>query len=190
MGPSSDARSRLSLGAAISLLCAGLLLSACGHPQEVLQSGTIGANAQVGDVLLRNVYVENPAQAGYPGGSNAIVRLTLVNRASRPDTLTDVTTDAAQRVEILADPDCDGTAETLSSLRLPARVDTSSPSNGPGPNDTGYGLRLVDLRTGLLQGGIVPILFTFQHAGSITIPTPIDARPGATTAPSRTCSDR
>jgi copper(I)-binding protein len=171
-----------------ALVCTGALLSGCGHSDEVVQSGGVGADGRVGDVLLRNLYVENPPQAGYPGGSDATARVTLINRAGRSDTLTGVTTDVAQRVEILARTDCDGTPQTLSSLELPARADSSGAPGGPGPNETGYTLRLVDLRTGILQGGSIPIEFTFRQAGSITLPAPVGTGRPATSGPSPTCT--
>ena len=181
------ARGRSRLLATVPVLCAGALLSACGHPQEVIQSGTVGSNAQVGDVLLRNVYVEDPPQESYPGGSDATVRLTLINQAGRPDTLTAVSTDVADHVEIVVG--CDGTPRTVSSLDLPARIDAASPPNRPGPNDAGYALRLVDLRTGILQGGSVPIEFTFRNAGSITLPTPVGTGRAGTSPPPPTCGN-
>jgi copper(I)-binding protein len=149
------------------------VLAGCGNPQQVIQSGTVGSNGQIGDVLLRNVYVESPSADGYPAGSDATVRLTLLNQASQPDALTGVTSDVATRADIRADTDCDGTAETLPSLALPARIDLTSPPNGPGPNEARYFVRLADLRIGILQGGSVPITFTFRNAGSITLPTPV-----------------
>jgi copper(I)-binding protein len=165
---------RRRTGAAVLVLSAATLLAGCGRPQQVLQSGTVGANSQVGDVLLRNVYVENPAGTGYPGGGDATVRLTIINQAGRPDALTAVSSDVATRVEILADTDRDGTAETLPRLDLPARTDLPSPPNAPGPTHADYFLRMLDLKVGILQGTSVPITFVFRHAGSVTLPTPVD----------------
>jgi hypothetical protein len=42
------------------VLLLAALLAACGDPQQVIQSGTTGTNAQIGDILLRNVYVDEP----------------------------------------------------------------------------------------------------------------------------------
>ncbi|HEY6749013.1 MAG TPA: copper chaperone PCu(A)C [Mycobacteriales bacterium] len=151
------------------------LLAGCGAPQQVIQSGTGGSNGQIGHVLLRNVYIENPPVTGYPAGSDVTVRLTLLNQADRPDALTGVTSDVAADAEIQADADCDGTAETVPSLALPAQLGLSSPPNRAGPNRAGYSVRLTDLRVGIVQGGSVPITFTFRRAGSITLPTPVDS---------------
>lgn len=164
------------------LVAAAVVLAGCGHSQQVSQSGTVGANAQVGDVLLRNVRVADAPSRGLLGGSDATVRLTLINQAGQPDALTGITSDVATRVEIRSDTDCDGTAETLARLALPARTDGSSPPNAPRPTDARYFLSLVDLRVGILAGGIVPITFTFQNAGSITVPTPVAITPDSGTA--------
>jgi hypothetical protein len=71
------------------------VLVSCGDPQHVLQSGTIGANGLVGDVLLRNVHVVPPGGDGYEQGDDATVRFALFNQALEPDALVDVRTDAA-----------------------------------------------------------------------------------------------
>jgi copper(I)-binding protein len=175
---------RRRLGSAATLACAVAVLAGCGHPQEVLQSGTVGTNAQIGAILLRNVYVENPMRNGYRSAGDATVRLTLINQADRPDTLTAVTSDVATRVEILLGSGCQSTQHTVASLELPARVDVSSPPNRPGPTEAAYALRLVDLRVGILQGATVPISFRFARAGTITLPTPVEAA----TQPSAPCS--
>lgn len=160
---------------ALALAAMGVL-AACGQPQEAVRSAAIGADAHVGGVLLRDVHVDSPTRTGHPDRSDATVGLTLVNQAARPDALTGVSTDVATRVDILAGTGCD-TAKTLPVLNLP--VGTSAPGG------SGYHLRLVDLRVGILRGGNIPITFTFRHAGSITVPTPVDsgAGPAGTSTP-------
>jgi copper(I)-binding protein len=167
---------RRRIGPAILVVSAAAVLAGCGQPQQVRQSGATG---QVGDVLLRNVYIENPTGTSYPGGSDATVRLTIINRASQPDALTAITTDVAARVVILAGTDCAGAGETLPRLDLPPRVDLPSPPNAPGPTDAGYLLRMLDLKVGILQGTSVPITFVFRRAGSVTLPTPVGGATGA-----------
>jgi copper(I)-binding protein len=176
---------RRRCGPAITIMWVAALLAGCGQLQQVTQSGTVGASGQVGAVLLRDVYVERPPSNIYPGGSNATLRLTLINQASQPDALTSATTDVAARVEILADTGCDGTTETLPRLDLPARVDLTSSPNAPGPTHAQYFLRLIDLKIGILQGGSVSITFTFSRAGTVTLPAPVG---GITTHPAGTAT--
>jgi copper(I)-binding protein len=143
---------------AVALATAAVLVAGCGNSQPAATAvpASMGANAQVGQVLLRGVEVTtgtaNP-------NSEATVRLTLVNQASQPDALTAVASDVAGRVEMLADGGCGQT----SRLALPA---------GPSAQHT---IRLSDLRIGLVRGGNVPITFTFANAGTITVPAPIDS---------------
>jgi copper(I)-binding protein len=181
---------RRRTGTAILILAAAAALGGCGSPQQVIQSGTIGANAQVGHVLLRNVYVQRSTATSFPNPGDATVRLVLINQASRPDTLTGVSTDVAGRVEILSDADCDGRAQVVPRLDLPARVDSTSPPNAPGPTAAGYFLHLVDLKVGIIQGGSVPITFTFSRAGTVTLPTPVEgpAPPPAAVATGTGCA--
>jgi copper(I)-binding protein len=166
----------LRLGAVASIAGLAVLLAGCGNSADVSPAGTVGANAQIGGILLHNVHVDNPPPTGYPSGSDATVQLALVNQADQPDTLTSVTSDVATRVEILSGTGCAGTPQPR--LDLPA----SSPADGPG-----YALRLVDLRVGIAQGGNVPITLTFAHAGSITVPTPIEAAPVPQSQASPSC---
>jgi hypothetical protein len=107
---------------AILLVSAVVLLgsASCGEPQRVLESGTMGTNGRVGDVLLRNVFVEAPDGSGYQPGDDATVRLALFSEADRPDTLLGVRSDAARGVEMLADRDCDGGSEPVSGITVPA----------------------------------------------------------------------
>ncbi len=137
------------------LLCAALLLTACGETQQVIQSGTNGANAQVGDIMLRNVYLDEPPNPGYLAGSDATVLLVLINQGGEPDTLTGITTPVATTVEIHWDRGCDGTAETLPRLELPAQVNLTSPPNAPSPSRADYVLRLIDTTKPVLAGSTV-----------------------------------
>jgi hypothetical protein len=43
-------------------------LATCGDPRQIRGSGTTGANGEVGDVLLRNVYLDEPPGDRYPAG--------------------------------------------------------------------------------------------------------------------------
>jgi copper(I)-binding protein len=145
--------------AAAALAAAAALLAGCGNQQAgaTTQPTTSGANAQVGQVLLRDVQVTTGTT---DPNRDATVRLTLVNKAGQPDALTAVASDVAGRVEILADSGC---SRSTARLALPA---------GPSAQ---YLIRLSDLRTGLVRGGNVPITFTFANAGTITVPAPVDS---------------
>lgn len=159
---------RIPAAAAVAVAATAVLVAGCGNSQPAAtqpaatQPGTTGANAKVGQVLLRDVEVTT----GITGASReATVRLTIVNQAGQPDALTAVASDVAGRVEMFANTGCTATAARIA---LPA---------GPSAQ---YTIRLRDLRIGLVRGGNVPITFTFANAGTITVPTPVGSD---TTAP-------
>ena len=150
-------RVRAAAGAALAGIA--VLAAGCGNQQagSATQPTTTGANAQVGQVLLRDVQVMTGTT---DPNHDATVRFTLVNQAGRPDALTAVTSDVAGRVDMLADAGC-----TRSTTRLALAA-------GPSAQ---YLVRLSDLRAGLVRGGNVPITFTFANAGMITVPAPVDS---------------
>jgi periplasmic copper chaperone A len=148
---------RVPAAAAVALAAIAVLATGCGNTQPAASSqpASMGANAQVGQVLLRDVQVTTGTT---DLGRDATVRLTLVNQAGTPDALTAVGSDVAGRAEMLADSAC---SRSTVRLAVPA---------GPSAQ---YLIRLSDLRIGLVRGGNVPITFTFANAGTITVPTPV-----------------
>lgn len=162
-----------------------LVVVGCAQPREESQSGTAGVNGRVGEVVLRNAVVEPPPDGPWRPGDDAVVRLTLLTEADRPDALLGVRTDNAARVELMADRDCDGSSERVDRIRLPA--DGTAPE--PGGADTAYYLRIVDFTREVPAGTTVPLTFTFAEAGQTTLDVPVasggdgDVPPPATCAP-------
>lgn len=163
-------------------LLAGLLslaLAGCGQERPLesepeLLHGAGGVHASVGEVLLRVVSIDEPGGTLYAEGDTARLRLTLFNEAEQPDSLTSVTTPAASRTQLLVDRDCDGTAEVVGRIPLPAEALLRTPSvaQPDGPE--------VDYRVDLLldepvrSGLTVPVTFTFDRAGSTTVQVPVE----------------
>jgi copper(I)-binding protein len=146
---------RVPAATAIALAATAVLAAGCSNGHSAATTpASFGANAQVGQVLLRGVEVTTGVT---DTNRDATVRVTLVNQAGQPDALTGVASDVAGKVELLADASCNQTAR----IELPA---------GPSAQ---YTIRLSDLRVGLVRGGNVPITFTFANAGTITVPTPV-----------------
>lgn len=168
------------LGAAV---VAGWALVSCGEPQEVSGSGTIGTNAEVGDVKLRNVFVEAPGGNGYRPGDDAVVRLAMLNASDEADALMGVRTGHASDVELRSDEDCDGTAETVPRLPVPA-ADSGAE---PGTPDLTYHLRIVDLTEEVQAGTTVPLTFTFDKAGEITVDAMVEATDDGDVPPTPNC---
>jgi copper(I)-binding protein len=159
--------------ATVSAVVLALTVLGCGEPREI-QSGAMGVNAQVGDVLMQSVHVEAPPQGSYPPGAEARVWLTLLNQGAAPDSLVEVASPVAERVEIRWDRECDGAFDTVPDLPLrpPEPTGTGLPGTevptGVVPFDA-YHLRMVDLRSPVLAGTSVELTFRFERAGEITI---------------------
>jgi copper(I)-binding protein len=184
---------------AIAAIAAAILavpLSACrtedpvaipGDQPEPFQESVMGANAQVGEILLRSVHVEAPQNPSYQPGNDAVVRFTLLNEGRRQDTLTSLTSTAAASVEIRWDDDCDGAARTVSALPLqPAFPGLTEASGGVPPFDAYYG-RLVDFKQQVLAGTTVPVTFTFADAGQVTVEALVQPSSAPRPAPTALC---
>jgi hypothetical protein len=160
----------------MSILLAGAV--ACGQPRRpgLDTSDTIGANAEIGQVKLRNVLVEPPVDGDFRPGDDAVVRLAMVNDAPRPDALVRVETEAAREVTMRWDRDCDGNVETVS--RIPLLAEGTVP--GAQPDQAGlaspFYLQVAGLTRRVWEGTTLPVRFTFEHAGSITVDAMV--RPG------------
>lgn len=156
------------------MVVAVAVLTIAGCVREEIESGAMGTNAQVGDVLLRSVHVEAPPEGVYQPGGEARVWVTLLNQGVAPDSLTQITSPVAEEVEIRWDRDCDGTFDTVPELPLrptePAAtgLPTTETPTGVVPFDA-YHLRLVELTSPVLAGTTVELTFQFERAGQITL---------------------
>ena len=142
---------------------ATLTLAGCGAGQYAQsvneQAAMLGANGQVGDMSALNVRLAPLEQEKYPAGSNPRVLLYLSNDGINPDTLTSVSSSAAQSAQISGDPVIP--ANTL--------VDLSG--------DSGRQITLQGLTQDLYYGVSIPMTFSFANAGSLTINVPIENPP-------------
>ncbi len=129
----------------------------------------MGTNAEVGDVVLRNVFVEAPPGPAYQAEEDAVVRLVMFTRSGKPDQLVAVRSGDARQVVMRADRDCDGTSEEVGSLTVP--VDDA----GLGRGGLAYHLVLVDFTDEVLAGTTVPVDFTFRDAGSTRVSAMVEA---------------
>lgn len=98
-------RTRTGLVVSLPVVAAGLLLSGCGaglHAQtyEPRDQGD-SVNVTVGGLALRHVYLTAPANDdSYAKGSDARLKLTVVNRTATDDALVSATSTAADSVAI------------------------------------------------------------------------------------------
>jgi len=131
------------------VVAGGLALSACASgqvAQTAQMSPTVdGQMAQVGSLAIRNVALDYPAGGVYERGSDARLRMVVVNGGVAPDSLvsvsspvaTDVTISAGGSAEVTgsATPEPTGSAsETASPTATPSDTasGTATPSASPG----------------------------------------------------------
>jgi copper(I)-binding protein len=120
----------------------GLGLAGCGSgqvAQTALQQPTVdGQQAQLGPIAIRNAALEYPVGGVYERGSEARLRMVVVNGGIAPDTLTSVSSPVATDVTISqgasAGATGSATPEPSATSSAPA---TSSPSATPTDTATG-----------------------------------------------------
>jgi copper(I)-binding protein len=147
------------------LLLSPVALSACSAGQ-VTQTATqerdkTGAQAQVGDITLRQVRLEEPRGGRYEAGDDAELLLAIVNGGEDTDTLVGVEGDGFSDAEISDD-----------AIEIPRDTTVFV-----GENRTSVTLH--DLDESLTTGQYLEITLTFENAGKIDVPvtvaTPEDA---------------
>jgi copper(I)-binding protein len=134
-----------------------LLLAGCGagFEAQTYQERTAfnGTNTATGAIALRNVTVlPPPDDRTLEAGSDAEVMLTLTNDGPEQDELLEVTSPAAESVELLVD------GEPTSSVELPRLSSTGG----------SLGLRLIGLSQELSSGEYLELTFRFERNGTAT----------------------
>lgn len=176
-------RGKQVLIAAVSLGVLGV--GGCGNPQEVIQSGTVGTNAQAGPVLLRNVHLA-ATENGYRPGDDADAQLSLVNQAPEWDALVSARSPDARQVNLRWDRGCDGQAEVVPRIPVSARG-TVPASAGQPTGATPYHLEIVDVSQLARPGTTFPLTLTFERAGEVTLEAKVQATRDGDQPPPRPC---
>lgn len=145
----------------------GLALAGCGSgqiTQTATQKPTVdGQMAQVGRIAIRDAALEYPVGGSYERGSDARLRMVVVNDGVEPDALVSVSSPLATDVTISEA----GSVEATGSA-TPSASETASPSATP--SDTASG-------TASPSAGGTPSESTSGSAPSPTAaPTPENAR--------------
>jgi copper(I)-binding protein len=167
------------------LLLFPVALSACSAGQ-VTQTATqerdkTGAQAQVGDLTLRQAQLQSPRGGSYGRGDDAELQLAVINGGTEADALVGVHGDGFESAEIRS-----------SAAGTPTPTQTATGSQAPG-NDKieipagesvyvgrdGNTVTLTNLREPLTPGQYLEVTFTFERAGEVTIPVTV-ATPGNT----------
>ncbi|MEU0529016.1 copper chaperone PCu(A)C [Amycolatopsis tolypomycina] len=137
-------------------------------PAPDVPAGTLGTNVEFGRLSVLNVYLLPDSGGDFRKGTNARVRFTVINRGSTEEALTAVGSPAAAAVTLHWDRSCDGTAEQVSRLPLPAENGVPVVPGASGVRHGPYYAELSDLRRDVLATTL-PTAFTFVHAGTVTV---------------------
>ena len=186
-----------------ALVIAPVALGACSAGQ-VSQTGTqdrdkVGPQAQVEDILLRQVLIAYPEEGRYEEGDDAELIVTIVNASNSDDTLTGIEGEGFSGFEIAgtapapspsspagnqptATPTPGTTGATPAAPPTAATPTSASPSASSQlsldlPADTalyigredGAAISLQDLAEPLTAGQNLSLTFTFEQAGEITV---------------------
>jgi copper(I)-binding protein len=154
------------------LLLSPVALSACSAgqvAQTATQEQNLGNQADVGALHLRALELPYPTGGVYPSGGDARLLGAVASSADADDTLMSIEGDAFDSVEVV-DPNATAAAPAGTGsldLTIPAGG-TLFIGNGTGPSVT-----LVGLSRDLGVGQYVEVTFTFEQAGTVTVPVPV-----------------
>ncbi len=146
--------------AAAAVAAATLLLSGCAAGQVAQTAQQVaaidGANGSAGNIGVRDVRLAPTAKNSYATGADVPIRLWLSNAALTTDSLTSVTSTAADKVVIKGSADL--AAQTL------VQVDDSSDLK----------ITVTGLKQDVPYGHSIPMTFTFASGGTISVNAPIE----------------
>lgn len=128
--------------------------------QTANQVSTVdGSTATIGNISLRDITFEYPPNGTYEPGDDARLEFTAVNSATLDaDSLVSVSSTAFDGAPVDSGSDL--------PVQLPAGTDVSFGGDGEL-------LELTDLTEQLLPSVRVPVTFTFQVAGEVTVMVPV-----------------
>jgi hypothetical protein len=163
---------RLRLIPVVGVVGAVLAVSGCAAgqiSQTAQQVAAIdGANGNAGELGVRDARLAPTEEYRYEPGADVPVKLWLTNGSLTADTLTSVTTDAAEEVAITGDTE----VQAQSSREIGEDGDTTIVVTG--------------LKEELPYGKSIPLTFTFESSGSFTVNVPIEIPEERSTEPRET----
>ncbi|WP_369077300.1 copper chaperone PCu(A)C [Paractinoplanes hotanensis] len=149
----------------------------------------MGANATVGPIELLSVHIEAPTDVRYQEGDDARLWFTVYNEGRRADVLRSVQSPYANAGEIRWDADCDGNATAVPALTFqPVEPNPAASRLGVPPFDA-YHVQLVGLNRAVPAGTTIPVTFTFEDAGSVTVDAAVQPSTAVRPEPSNRCHE-
>ena len=143
------------IGAALALTLAG-----CGAGQIAQTAQQVaaidGANGNAGDLGVRDVRLAATDALSYKAGADVPLKLWISNAATTSDTLTAVSSTAADSVAISGSAEVQG--QTL------VEVTDSTPLK----------ITVTGMKADLQYGHSIPVTFNFAQSGPVTVNVPIE----------------
>lgn len=158
--------SRRSVGGVLAgLLFVPAVLVGCGGDERSTEPlGGPGVEASVGVMELRNVRLDNPPAGIYEIGSAALLGVAMVNTGSEDERLVGVS--GPDFTGVVID---EGEITTAPSVPIPAgeTVFTDGPE--------GPVVVLAEIDETLRTAESLPVTFTFERSGEVTVDAPVSA---------------
>ena len=149
------------------LLLSPVALSACSAGQDTQTAGQerdhTGAQAQVGDISVRQGQLLSPRGGSYEQGDDAELRVALVNGGDEADTLVSVDGEGFGSAEIEGSGSGTGSEE----IEIPAGSSVFVGDDGE------FTVTLTDLDEDLTTGQYLEVTLTFENAGEVTLPVTV-----------------
>jgi copper(I)-binding protein len=161
------------LGAVVLALALPLTGCSAGQVASTAEHATTtgGVGGRVGSVVLRDaqfVYeLPVPGATVYQVGQDAPLKLTIINEGSTADRLVAVSSPVATGGTIVGDARVPGGQVLTAGYTAPV-------AGTPLPGTRAVQVVLTGLRDPLRAGLSYPVSFTFERAGALTVPVPID----------------
>ena len=164
------------VAACAAALVAGLALAGCSAgavtQTDTTMTGVTGSQGQVGEMLVRDAAIDPGTTAVVPAGTTVTLRASLINEAPGGDRLVSVSTPYATTVTSQGVTQIPGD----NALRL---VGSDPGPVGPAPADTRIAATARIVLGGVTQvlhaGPTYPVTFTFERAGAVTVPVPVQS---------------
>lgn len=164
---------RRVLTAALLAPLLGVAFTACDRPSPAtVQQARItnpirenSINAQVGQLRLLGTRIDTAAERKSIAGSNVGLFTTIANDGDTPDKLVNVSSVYATKV--VQRQGASGPEQPV-AVDIPGKIAVSLQYVG------GLHLEMVDLKVTAQAGRLLPVTFTFEKAGSVTVNVFID----------------
>lgn len=161
------------------LLLSPVVLSACSGGQVTQTASQVrdktGAQAQVGDISLRQVQLLSPRGGSYERGDDAELQMAIVNGGDQADTLVSIDGDGFGSAEV--ERSATGAATSTSAARQTGSARSQEIEIPAGStvfiDGDAYTVTLTNLDEGLTPGQVLEVTLTFKNAGEVTLPVSV-----------------